>query len=356
MAYTFRKRVRRMGINVYHALEIDKFLVQIDYGPFGKKMKDALECFLDDKELKDKQLVQIIRKDIKSCYMKYLTTPQEYFLFGFKENKEDVYRSSFLTDNVKIRALIKVTGEKPFVEELTDKMGFYSINKSYFKREVFKFTSNTNYDDFRNFALRVKHLFVKLLASSWGIGAMAFDIDNETQCKDAFAKIKENGKEWIVEERIFQHNKTAIWNQSSVNTMRVPSFLHNGKFEIVQPFFRVGRAGSIVDNAGGGGILICVDVETGKLISDGIDEAGHRYKAHPESGKVFKGWEVPDWDKLKKLVEEIHRTNMPNHRYIGWDFAYTDNGWELIEGNWGQFVGQYATHEGVKDIFFKYVK
>ena len=28
---------------------------------------------------------------------------------------------------------------------------------------------------------------------------------------------------------------------------------------------------------------------------------------------------------------------MSDHIYVGWDFALTDNGWVLIEGNWGQF-------------------
>ena len=356
MAYTLKKRVRRWGINIYHALGIDKLLARTDMGPFKKKMEEALRTFLSKAELEDRYFLESVRRDIKYCYKKYLTTPQEYFLFGFKENESETYRDSFLSDNVRIRTLIKVMGERCFVEELTDKMGFYNLTKSYFGREVFKFTPSTDYDEFRDFAIRVKHLFVKLLASSWGIGAMVLDIENERQCKEAFAKIKESGKEWIVEQRIFQHEKTAIWNKSSVNTMRVPSFLHDGRFEIVQPFFRVGRAGSIVDNAGGGGILICVDVKTGRLSSDGVDELGHRYEKHPESGITFKGWQVPDWENLKNLVEEVHRTKMPKHRYIGWDFAYTDNGWVLIEGNWGQFVGQYANHEGVKEVFNSYMK
>lgn len=356
MAYTLRKRARRMAINTYHALGVDKVFFKYGLGPFSGKMEEALVCFLTEEEQKDNQLVNCIREDIKSCYMKYLTTPQEYFLFGFKDNKSDAYRDSFLTDNVKIRSLIKVMGEKPFCEELTDKMGFYSLTKPYFKREVFNFKPATTYDEFKDFAIRVKSLFIKLLSSSWGIGAMSRDVDSEEQCKEIFNKLKESGKEWIVEQRIIQHKKTAVWNQSSVNTMRVPSFLHNGKFEIVQPFFRTGRAGAIIDNAGGGGILSCVDVQTGKLSSDGCDESGHLYHAHPDSGVVFKGWEVPDWEKLKKLVEEVHRSKMPHHRYIGWDFAYTDNGWVLIEGNWGQFVGQYANHIGVKDIFLNYMK
>jgi hypothetical protein len=42
---------------------------------------------------------------------------------------------------------------------------------------------------------------------------------------------------------------------------------------------------------------------------------------------------------------------MPHHRYIGWDFALTDDGWVLIEGNWGQFLSQYVDKIGLKSKF-----
>ena len=355
MTYSLKKRTKRMAINAYHSLCIDKLLVKVGHSSFKKKKEKAYSCFLSDDERKNVELLHKLDEDIKYCYMKYLTSPDEFFLFGFKDNTSEAYRSTFLSDNVRIRTLIKVVGEKLFVEELTDKMGFYRLTKPYFKREVFKFTPATSYTDFSDFALRTRHLFVKLLASSYGIGAMAFDIANDEQCREAYDKLRKSGKVWIVEQRIIQKGVFAEWNNSSVNTVRVPSFLHNGKFEIVQPFFRTGRAGSLVDNAGGGGILACVDVKTGRLTTDGCDEVGRFYKAHPNSGIVFKGWQIPEWDCLKALVEEVHRTKMSHHRYIGWDFAYTGDDWVLIEGNWGQFVGQYADHVGVKEIFFNYM-
>jgi len=70
---------------------------------------------------------------------------------------------------------------------------------------------------------------------------------------------------------------------------------------------------------------------------------------------VFKGWKVPRWNELISLVEEIHRNNMTSHLYIGWDFALTQQGWCLIEGNWGQMINQYADKIGRKDIFVEYM-
>ena len=356
MAYTLKNKFRRISISVYHSLKIDKLFVTIDIGSFKKKKQEAYNCFLSDKEKNDNQFIRKIDKDIKSCYLKYLTNPQEYFLFDFISNKEEIYRSSFLSDNMKIRRLIKVTGEKKFTEELTDKVGFYNLTKSYFKREVFEFSNNTTYDVFSQFALKTRHLFAKLIASSFGSGAISVDVIDDITCENIYNRLKKTGKSWIVEERIIQHPEMAQWNKSSVNTVRIPSFLCNGDFEIVQPVMRFGRAGSIVNNAGGGGIISCIDVDSGKLTTDGRSENGMCYKTHPDSKISFKGWQLPEWNNLKILVEEIHRNVLSSHRYIGWDFAYTEKGWVLIEGNWGQFLNQYVNHVGVKQKFIKYMK
>ena len=66
---------------------------------------------------------------------------------------------------------------------------------------------------------------------------------------------------------------------------------------------------------------------------------------------VFKNQHIPKWNQLLKLAEEIHRT-IPHHRYVAWDFALTNNGWVLIEGNsMGQFMSEFADKEGIKKEF-----
>ena len=58
------------------------------------------------------------------------------------------------------------------------------------------------------------------------------------------------------------------------------------------------------------------------------------------------------WDELLEYAEQIHR-KVPHHKYVGWDFALSDKGWMLVEGNWGQFVSQYNDHIGLKKQFFE---
>lgn len=350
MAYTIKQKAKRTFISVYHALGVDKILVFLNVGSFKRQVQEAFSRFLSEEEKNDMKLRKELYGDIKRCFYVYLTTPQEYFLFGFKDNKDDAYRTTFLSDNVKIRTLLKVTGEKAFVEELIDKMGFYRLCSDYFQRKCMLFNEHTKLEDFLE-CFNGKAVFAKVMNGSFGSGAVSFDVSN----KEAYEKLKKTGKTYIVEERITQSIEMAKWNQSSVNTIRVPSFLYNGKFEIVKPVLRTGRAGSIVDNAGGGGIISCINVETGVIESGGNNEANQHFETHPDSGMRFIGWRVPHWEELKSLVEEIHRKCMSNHRYIGWDFALTENGWVLIEGNWGQFLSQYVDKVGLKDKFMEYV-
>ena len=171
---------------------------------------------------------------------------------------------------------------------------------------------------------------------------------------DAFSSFLSKGS-WIIEEVIKQDSEMASFNESSVNTIRIPSFIsETGEHVILNPTIRTGRKGFVVDNAGAGGITAMIDVQTGIIITDGIDKKYNRYSIHPDSNKQFKGTMIPHWKELKETVEKVHRSLPSRHRYVGFDFALSNNGWILIEGNWGQLIGsQTATQVGVRYQFEK---
>ena len=62
------------------------------------------------------------------------------------------------------------------------------------------------------------------------------------------------------------------------------------------------------------------------------------------------------WEELIAIAEDIFKQCLSEHTYVGFDFALTDKGWCLIEGNWGQFVGQYIERRGVKKEFLDFIK
>lgn len=350
MAYTLKRRIKRYIITIYHWLSIDKLLMF--YGYNNKKIKLSIEKFYPEASADE---LPVLINDIKHCYYKYLTTPDEFFLFGFNKNTTPFYRGTFLTDNFRIRCLLKTISEEQYVNELCDKYNFYKIAKEYFNRSAMYVGPDTRFDEFDSFTKEYNDLFIKPLSESFGKGAKTVLIKSIDDKKRIYQELTSGGT-WIVEERIKQCEETMKWNQSSVNSVRLPCFLANSKFNVLGPFFRTGRKGAVVDNAGGGGIFACIDAKTGIITSDGVDEMNCYYEKHPDSGIKFKGWIIPHWSELITLAEVVFRKCFPAHHYIGFDFALTDKGWVLIEGNWGQFVGQYNNKVGVKEDFIKFLK
>lgn len=310
--------------------------------------------FLAPEELSNSKLVKEIYRDIKQCYFRYKTTPLEYFLFELrqKSNKE---RKSYLSDNMIMKYAADKSGRKIHDTELNDKFYFYRINQQFFKRKAMLFNANTEQKQFTDFALSAKRIIAKPNKAALGAGVEIFTIANQSDAEKIFSILKNKRIEYIIEEVICQSPKMSVWNETSVNTIRINSFLNNGIFNVLSPFIRTGRKGSIVDNGGQGGIFASVDKRTGIIITPGMDEKGNTYTNHPDSGIKYEGWQVPEWDQLMELTHKIH-DNMPKHVYVSWDFALSNNGWVLIEGNWGEFVCQQMTNKrGLKNEFLNYL-
>ncbi|MBR0061752.1 MAG: hypothetical protein IJP68_09780, partial [Selenomonadaceae bacterium] len=75
------------------------------------------------------------------------------------------------------------------------------------------------------------------------------------------------------------------------------------------------------------------------IISDGMNSAHERAKAHPNSGKVFKGFQYPAWKKVRAAVTAM-AYRIPAIRHVGWDIAINSAGEPvLIEVNVDSGVG-----------------
>ncbi len=320
---------------------------------FKSRIDRCIDVFVPEEKQCDKEYISLLKKDIKKSWLKYGASPDEYFLFGFMNLGLEA-RKRFITDYEKDSLLCSVMDTEVVNKELRDKYGFYVLTAPYFHRKVLRVNNDSNEQDFIRFALDVKDLFIKPNFLSRGRGVFSESIESEEKARAVYKRLMDGG-EWIVEERIKQCKEMSQWNSSSVNTIRIPTFLNRDGFFVGVPFFRTGRTGSCVDNAGSGGIFANVDASTGVLYTNGVDEYGHFYEKHPDSGLKYKGFRIPRWNELLVIVEEIHMKCLPHHLYVGWDFALTDDGWALIEGNWGQFVSQYADHVGFRDCFRKYV-
>ena len=292
-------------------------------------------------------------KDAKKCFLKYGFTPLDYKLFGFEStNTSDEQRRSFVADWEKDALLIQKEGWNNYLE-LSDKYGFYLKLRPFYKREIMLIDANTKSEEFIRFARQMRHLFIKPNSDSYGNGAKVFDYGDDNQAAQFFDGL--SGASWIVEERICQSVDMAKWNESSVNTVRVNTFLNKNGFFVLAPFMRTGRKGSIVDNGGAGGMFALIDEKDGMIITDAHNEKGESFAKHPDSAFPFKGQFIPQWSELLSIAKRAHKA-VPHHLYISWDFALTDKGWCVIEGNWGQFIAQQTcAKQGFKKQFFEYM-
>lgn len=302
--------------------------------------------------LGDRDEVNRLRADMIDSYILYGIDPVEYYLFGFKDKDHD-QRRQWLSDRERCHSCFMKMGKKTF-HELRDKSVFYEMAKPFFKRDVYVVGPDSSEETFFAFVGKHPVSFAKPVSGTLGMGAGIHDVASYSRPEDMFDHFRNSGK-WMLEEMIDQDPRMAVWNKTSVNTIRIPSFMTStGEHVVLCPTIRTGREGSVVDNAGAGGITALIDENTGRITGPGIDKSFHRYDAHPDANVYFLGWQVPEWEELMKTVEAVHRSLPARHRYVGFDFALSKEGWVLIEGNWGQLVGaQVSSGHGLRHEYEK---
>lgn len=319
---------------------------------FRQELIKAKETFFTEEEKQNPRKSRKLENQLIKSYISQQFTIKEFFLYGLRDMKFKEKRT-YLSD-LERKSMLDEVGNEAAYNELTNKGILYMIAKKYFKREAFVINQNSDVKGFIDFVSRHSEFIVKPLFGSSGRDATIQSAHTPVEARNLFAKLSAQHS-WIVEELIQQAPAMSVWNASSVNTLRVPVIDTKDGIKILQPYFRIGRKGSVVDNTNQGGIFAVFEPETGIVSTDGIDKRLITYECHPDSGLRFKGWQIPQYDELKLLAAEILHM-LPSHpRYISFDFALTPSGWVLVEGNYnGQFTGQIAEHKGVRKEFIEY--
>jgi len=308
------------------------------------KARKMIAVFLGDNVAPARKRALV--SDMMRMFKEHKFMFDEYFLFNF-EGMPDEKRFEFVSD---IEHL-------PFCERMNrkenqiifdDKTKTFEYFGKYYKREILPVTRK-NENEFREFLNKHTRIIVKPFDKCCGQGVKIVD-SSSANIEILSAKLLEDYPEgFLAEEVIMQCSEIASLHPSSVNTVRVPTIYYSDDdVEVIHPFFRVGRGDSIVDNAGAGGIICCVDVPTGKIVAC-ADEMGKTYTVHPETGHQLIGYTIPRWDEAVALAKELAKTIEGNH-YAGWDLALTDDGWVMVEGNArGQYLWQIPTQVGFRE-------
>lgn len=300
-------------------------------------------------ETSDCSLSYII-KDMIYCRLYFMITSQEYSLFHFV-NKSEAERKNFVShsERRKLTNLLNTTNTSWKV--LKDKYQSFLTFQRYYKRDVIKINSKDDFSGFLEFLKKHDRFILKPVDATKGEGVSIIDLQKEKDSAENFFQKHLSEMPYVVEEVITQDPDLAKFHPASVNTVRIVSWYDNDTVETVFAVFRMGVGGSVVDNAGAGGIIAAVDIHTGQVISPGMREDGNRtYDVHPDTNEKIFGAFIPKWNDLLRLVDSAARS-LPDQKWIGWDLALSDNGWLIVEANQSpSFVGiQMCTGLGIRN-------
>lgn len=225
------------------------------------------------------------------------------------------------------------------------------------------------YDGGRNFITRERaieltyssnNLIVKPTAdSSSGQGVRFLDNPQELSKQDMFEMFNSLGDNFVVQKRIIPHPDFSAFNSSSINTIRIMTYIVNGEIHHVPIAFRIGRKGKSVDNIHAGGLVVGVR-DDGTLLPEayelGYGDRTVKYLKHPDSNVVFDGYKLPYIQDVINSAYAVHR-RLVNVGIVSWDFTVdSDNNPVLIEANIrGQSIWFPQIVHG-KGAFGKYTK
>lgn len=139
-------------------------------------------------------------------------------------------------------------------------------------------------------------------------------------------------EDYAVQERLHCHESISKIYNKSVNTFRIITYRWKDRFCSFPGLMRIGKGGSILDNAHAGGIFIGIS-DDGKLKKEAYTEFHDVYSVHPDSGVVFDNYSIPLFPKVLEAAFQMHET-LPELGCVNWDFTIDENGTPiLIEAN-----------------------
>jgi hypothetical protein len=150
-------------------------------------------------------------------------------------------------------------------------------------------------------------------------------IDNKNRLTDLNKLNEIYKKNYIIQERVIQHEAYAKFHPNSLNSVRVNIYrsVKSEEIHVLNCFYKMGRWGQIVDNASTGGLWILAN-ENGKLADFAISKEGKIWK-HPDTGLSFKNLILPFIPQIRNTAIRAAQ-NFPSHRDLAFDVGIDING------------------------------
>lgn len=192
--------------------------------------------------------------------------------------------------------------------------------------------------------LKEREIVVKPSGLSGGEGVEFFREATRQELEETF---KKKGRLFVVQDAIHQHPQMARLNESTVNTIRLTTFMYKGKFIPLAALIKVGAPNVRVDNYKHGGCLIGVNMD-GTTLPWALNVERERIDELPSGINLANGDfpVVPCFENVLKTAEKAHY-DIPKIKLISWDIAIDDeNEAEIIEANFGGDVKMHQVLTG----------
>ncbi len=210
---------------------------------------------------------------------------------------------------------------------MSDKLVFNKIFSKYLGREWIDIRV-TSLDEFKSFLKGKKTIFAKPPTDFGGHGIQKITVKEIKDVEKLYEELKKK-KLNLIEDGLVQHEELNKINPYAVNSFRIVTLVKDGKAYILANALRI----NVDDNPAIG----CQDAymrlnEQGIICSRVIDDVANVYEEHPLAKIKFNTVKVPYVKEAFKMALEAALV-VPEVRYVGWDFAITENGPVIMEGN-----------------------
>lgn len=315
------------------------------YLKFAKWKKLSIDLKIASDQSK-KSRKWIIIDMIKSAYI-FGTAFNEYFYFRFFE-KTDEEKNRYAGSELMYEFQLMMNPKKDRYL-VSDKSVFLKEYEPFVKRQWVSIGKDTNEPDLQKLIIcSPKHKIVLKNARGMAGG----QIKVLTYSKDfQILKYAISHKLDLAEEFVVQHSELSRLAPSSLNTIRIISWLlKSGEVKILGACLRASIDAEI-DNMSVGGFAAPVDVTTGIVVGPGVflTLARPELYAHPITKVELIGFQIPFWNNVINFVIEAAK-HRPVLRSVGWDVGISTDGPVLIEGNhnWGKILWQLPYNKGMK--------
>lgn len=266
--------------------------------------------------------------DMIWCLLRFGARPIDYVRFEFfKKSSQERNRYLTIIRYFRMRKLFGAGGRG-----LSGKVEEYKTFSRYIRRDWIEVTANeSSHRKVEEFVIKHGEVIAKPVNGEQGRGVLKIKGIDSPEYQHLLSQMDKTP--FVLEEMIYNDPDIAIINPSSLNTIRAYTLIKkDGTPEILAIMLRVGRPGSHVDNWGSGGVGYNFDIDTGVCVGYGRDKNYKPYIYHPGSNVQMVGYKLPRFKELKDLIIEMSKS-VPSARFVGWDIAITQNGFDLVEMN-----------------------